>query len=57
MPKKGEYEGTVKFELLLYGGKLVKTGDTREPKAFVYQQRGMIRVRDEKDNPVASKHG
>jgi hypothetical protein len=49
MPKK--IEGTNKFVVYLYNGKMVRGGEAK-PKHFVYRQWGRVQKVDENNKPV-----
>jgi hypothetical protein len=52
---KRKIEGTVKFEIYLYRAKAVRKKKIREPKDFIYKQGGVIVIRSESQDVIASK--
>ena len=52
---KRKIEGTVKFEVYLYRAKAVRKKKILEPKDYVYKQGGIIVIRNESQDIIASK--
>jgi len=52
---KRKIEGTVKFEVYLYRAKAVRKKKILKPKDYVYKQGGIIVIRNESQDIIASK--